>query len=104
MTDYLFDSDLLYTPNSLTPEKVERLTLECYDVHYSGTNMVGTSNIRFKIRGRGDTIYQTSYNWALLLNTPENRKAIAHRNSLRHKCEEAERGARRAHAQVIKFT
>src|ERR1700748_3260171 len=55
---YLFDSAELYEAGGgLKPERVERLTLECYDVKYAGRDLIGGISIQFKIVGRGNTLY-----------------------------------------------
>lgn len=97
---FLFDSNNLYQ-DSLHPEKVVPLQLECYDVRYAGRNFVGTSTIEFKIVGRGDTVYKTSYPWALVLKTEENLRAVERRNSLRARADLAERRACEAQGQLI---
>lgn len=76
MTTYLFNSDKLYPLDSLlhAEEDVVPLTLEAYDVEKSGSNPFDARSpmFKFKIKGRGDTVFETAYGWALVLNTPEN--------------------------------
>lgn len=101
---FLFDSDSLYLADGgLEPETVEPMTLECYEVKHAGRNFLGGNQIEFKIKGRGEILYRTSYTWALVLNTPENLKAVEHRNNLRRVRNDAAAAANAAHDRVIQF-
>lgn len=74
---YLYNYKYLY-PIGLAQEDVEELTLECYDIQPMGRrNIVGGSQWEFKVMGRGDQVFRTSYDWALVENTPENVALIA---------------------------
>lgn len=100
---YLFDSDSLYTAGSLEPETVEPLTLECYDVVYAGRNFLGGKSIQFRIKGRDNKLYESSYAWAFVLNTPENVKAVKQRNKLFAAANKAKDAALTADTKVEKF-
>jgi hypothetical protein len=101
---YLFDSDSLYlVGGGLTPEVVEPMTLECYEVELVGRNFLGGQRIQFKIKGRDDTLYESSYAWAFVLNTPENLEAVKHRTKLMAARDKAKKAATVADAKVIKF-
>ena len=101
---YLFDSDSLYkVGGGLDPEPVQPMTLECYEVTHVGRNFLGGQNIQFKIKDRGDTLYESSYAWALVLNTPENLEAVKPRAKLRVARDKATKAAKVADAKVIKF-
>lgn len=63
---FLFNSDQLYRVGSVfDPIKVKSLTLECYDVEYHEYEYL------FSVVGM-EGRYATSYDWALVLNTPVN--------------------------------
>lgn len=96
--EYLFSSSNLYSVGGgLDPAVVVPDTLVCYDVkQVHKPNFIGTLTWEFKVKGHGDTLYKTHYEWALVENTPENlqklkalndqqalvRRAIRERNRL----------------------
>lgn len=70
--EYLFADDTLYS-HGMMHQTVEPDTLVCYDVRYDkGGLRAGSEFWTFKIKGRGDTVYFTTYDWALVVHTPEN--------------------------------
>jgi|ERR1700682_4424612 len=74
---YLYNCKYLY-PVGKEQEDVKELTLECYDIQADARpNIVGTTSWEFKIVGRGNQVFRTSYEWALVVNTPENLALIA---------------------------
>ncbi len=74
---YLYNYKYLY-PVGAEQEDVVELTLECYDIRpMDRRNLVGAAQWEFKVVGRGDQLFRTSYDWALVENTPENLALIA---------------------------
>jgi len=73
---YLYNYQYLY-PVGKGQEDVKELTLECYDIKPANPNLIGGSQWSFKVVGRGDQLFHTSYDWALVENTPENLALIA---------------------------
>lgn len=92
---YLFSSDRLYPhsvkkshPNAVLPGKLTwdegggcRVipdVLQCYDIKTDDQheNFLNATAWTFKIVGYGDTVFITHYAWALVRDTPENRKAL----------------------------
>jgi hypothetical protein len=73
---YLYNYRYLY-PVGKQLEEVQELTLECYDVTPTFPNLIGASSWDFKVVGRGDQLFHTSYDWSLVENTPENLEIIA---------------------------
>jgi hypothetical protein len=73
---YLYNYKYLY-PAGQPQEDVKELTLECYDIQPINPNLIGGSQWKFKVVGRGDQKFITSYNWALVEDTPENLALIA---------------------------
>lgn len=80
---FLYNFDTLF-PENKSPENVVPLTLECYDVRPAGRTIVGTNSWTFKVVGRGDEVFSTSYDWSLVEASPEN-LAIVHEVKELHK-------------------
>ena len=94
MSTYLFSSDRLYPrsikkshPNAVLPGNLKwdegggclvvPDVLQCYDVEYAdAANFMNATTWTFKVVGYGDVVFETHYAWALVLDTPENRKAL----------------------------
>jgi hypothetical protein len=89
--EYIFTSDRIYPkrlqhgsplPQGLTWHEhggclVESGTLICYDVEPAGNNNIMRANTwTFKVRGFGDMVFQTHYDWALSENTVQNHACI----------------------------
>jgi hypothetical protein len=73
---YLYNYKHLY-PVGEGQEDVKELTLECYDIEPANRNLIGGSQWEFKVVGRGDQLFRTSYDWALVEDTAETFALIA---------------------------
>lgn len=100
---YLYNYKYLY-PIGLDQENVKELTLECYDIQPAGRdNIVGKSRWEFKVVGRGDQIFRTSYDWSLVENTPENLALIAEFEEIHRQREELQAKASAVFGRVRRF-
>jgi hypothetical protein len=103
---YLFNSNLLYPKHSLAYEdtlEVEPLTLEATNIRPSSRSFIGSPQWEFQIVGHGDTVYLTSYDWALVENTPENLVLLAEYARLNAQREEVLRQVSDAFNQIKKI-
>lgn len=103
MTTYLFDSDKLYYKSPALPNfahrKVEPRTLRCHNV----TVRRLTANdwlYEFQIVGGDDTWFFTRYDWALIVDSPENLSYVARAEHLQTELEQVMRVQRAAQARI----
>ena len=100
---YLYNYKYLY-PVGAGQEVVEELTLECYDIKPTNPNFLGSSQLLFKVVGRGDQVFSTSYDWALVENTPENLLLIAEFEDIHRERADLQKKATKLYKRVRRFT
>ena len=100
--EYIFASNRLYPVDRELDTSVhggilvDKDVLICYEVEPVGSNnFMGASTWQFKVRGHGDVLYKTHYDWALVENTPENVVRLKALRDTRRRIEEIEREAKR---------
>lgn len=84
MTKYLYNYKFLY-PIGAPQEEVDELTLECHSIESAGRDFIGGESWKFKVVGRGDQWFCTSYHWALVENTQENLDRIMRFEAIQEK-------------------
>jgi hypothetical protein len=99
---YLYNYQYLY-PVGKEQEDVKELTLECYDIQPARANMIGGRQWTFKIVGRGDQLFLTSYDWALVENTPENLALVAEFEAINRQRNQLESKASVAFKKIRRF-
>jgi len=99
---YLYNYQYLY-PVGKGQEDVKELTLECYDIEPTNRNIIGGSQWEFKVVGRGDQMFRTSYDWALVENTPENLALITEFEEIHRQREVLQTKASAVHANIKRF-
>ena len=103
MTIYLFDSDKLYYKSPASPSfawrKVEPRTLRCHNVKVCRLTAHDWL-YEFQIVGGDDTWFFTRYDWALIVDSPENLSYLARAEHLQTELDQVMRAQRAAKACI----